>query len=429
MERVLGLIALALLAPTLAWGQTDDFEQPPIRYRDTAPTDRVAALLQRLEKGEASLEGQTTLDSLGKLLKELQVPESSQVLVFSKTSLQRHKISPRTPRAIYFSDDVYVGFCQGSDVFEISTADPQLGAVFYTAERSEGAALEIRRQNDNCLICHASSQTRQVPGHVVRSVYVDSSGLPALSMGTHRTDHSSPLRERWGGWYVTGTHGEQTHLGNFILRGQKRPEEIDNAAGQNVTELKQFFATENYLTPHSDLVALMVLEHQVEGHNRITRAGFQCRMAMHQQQQLNKELGKPADYIWDSTKSRIQSASEDLVKYLLFCEEAPLKGELKGTSSFAADFAALGPRDDKGRSLRDFDLQRRIFKHPCSYLIYTEAFQALPQPVKDHVWRRMWEVVSEQDKSEAFAHLSSDDRRAIREIVQGTVKDLPEIWK
>jgi hypothetical protein len=314
-------------------------------------------------------------------------------------------------------------------VFEISTADPQLGAVFYTAERLPDGQPEIRRQNDNCLICHASSQTRQVPGHVVRSVYVDSSGMPALSMGTHRTDHTSPFKERWGGWYVTGTHGDQTHLGNFILAGQRRPEEIDNAAGQNVTELKKFFSTENYLTPHSDIVALMVLEHQAEGHNRITRAGFQCRMAMHQQQQLNKELGKPADHLWDSTKSRIHSASEDLVKYLLFCEEASLKGQLKGTSSFTTDFAAAGPRDAQGRSLRDFDLERRIFKHPCSYLIYTEAFNALPQQVKDHVWRRIWEVVSEQDKSEAFAHLSSDDRRAIREIVQATVKDLPSEWR
>jgi hypothetical protein len=421
------LATLGLVCASFAGA--DDFDEAPISYRAVAPSDRVAKLLQRMASGEADVKGATALESLGKLLKEMQVPQSSQVLVFSKTSLQRHRIAPKTPRAIYFSDDCYVGYCEGSEVMEISTVDPQLGAVFYTAERHEDGSLEVVRQNDNCLICHGSSQTRQVPGHLVRSVYTDRSGLPLLSMGSHRTDHSSPLSERWGGWYVTGTHGDQKHLGNLIVGKAMRPEEIDNSAGQNVTSLEEFFDVSNYLTPHSDLAALMVLEHQAEGHNRITRAGFQCRMALHQQEQLNKELGKPADYIWDSTRSRIKSASEDLVKYLLFCEEAPLKGKLTGTSTFAEEFAQAGPRDDHGRSLRDLDLERRVFKHPLSYLIYTEAFDALPQPVKDHVWKRIWEVVTGEDKSEDFQHLSPEDRQAIREIVLATKPGLPDYWR
>jgi hypothetical protein len=420
-------VLCGLACPIIAWG--DDYDEAPIRYRDSQPNDRVTKLQRRLEAGEISLRGDDTLQALGLLLKGMGVPESSQTLVYSKTSLQRHKIAPRTPRAIYFSDDCYVGYCQGSDVMEISTVDPQLGAVFYTAERGNDGAVEIRRQTDNCLLCHGSSQTRQVPGHLVRSVFVDRSGLPLLSFGSHRIDHSSPLSERWGGWYVTGTHGDQKHLGNLLVQGEKRPEEIDNAAGQNVTCLDKFIDAENYLSPHSDLVALMVLEHQAEGHNRITRAGFQCRMALHQQEQLNKELKEDPSHEWESTKSRIRSASEDLLKYLLFCEEAPLKGKLAGTSSFAADFVQAGPRDSQGRSLRDFDLERRLFKHPCSYLIYTEAFDALPAQVRDHVWRRLWEVVTEQDKSAAFAHLSSDDRRAIADIVRATKKDLPEYWR
>lgn len=423
-------LALAILTVGIAsFVAADDFDEAPISYRDTTPNDRVAKVLQRMASGEADVKGATTLESLGKLLNEMQVPQSSQVLVFSKTSLQRHRIAPQTPRAIYFSDDCYVGYCEGSEVMEISTVDPQLGAVFYTAERHDDGSLEVVRQNDNCLICHGSSQTRQVPGHLVRSVYTDRSGLPLLSMGSHRTDHSSPLAERWGGWYVTGTHGDQKHLGNLIVGKAQRPEEVDNAAGQNVTSLAKFFDVSNYLTPHSDLAALMVLEHQAEGHNRITRAGFQCRQAMHQQEQLNKELGKPAGHIWDSTKSRIKSASEDLVKYLLFCDEAPLKGKLTGTSKFAEEFAAQGQRDEKGRSLRDLDLERRVFKHPLSFLIYTEAFDALPPQVREHVWKRVWEVVSEQDKSADFGHLSADDRRAIREIVLTTKQGLPDYWR
>jgi len=417
-----------LLCPGFPVAAADEFDAPPINYRDAMPANRVASLQQRLADGETALAG-SSLEVLQTVLRELQVPESSQVLVFSKTSMQRQKISPRTPRAIYFSDDVYVGYCHGSDVMEISAVDPQLGTVFYTLERTDAGPTQMQRQTDNCLTCHSSSHTRQIPGHVVRSVYPDNSGLPLLSMGSHRIDHSSPLKERWGGWYVTGTHGEQTHLGNLIVRGQKEPEEIDNSAGQNITCLDKLFDTRNYLTPHSDLVALMVLEHQTEGHNRITRANFQCRMALHQQAQLNKELRQPADYLWESTRSRIRSASEELACYLLFCEEAPLSGKLEGTSSFAMDFAAMGRRDGQGRSLRDFDIQRRIFKYPCSYLIYTEAFDSLPAQVKDQVWRRIWEVVTGQDKSETFAHLSAADRTAIREIILATKQDLPNYWR
>jgi hypothetical protein len=421
-------LCLLLLAATPTFAG-DDFDEPPISYRTSQPTGHMVKFQQRLADGKVALEGKTALDALRVLLSELQVPESSQMLVFSKTSLQRGKISPRTPRAIYFSDDVYVGYCHNSHLIEVSEIDPQLGAVFYAVETSPDQPLQVERQTDDCLICHGSSQTRQVPGHLVRSVFVDASGLPVLSMGSHRTDQSSPIRQRWGGWYVTGTHGEQTHLGNLIVRGKQEPEKIDNALGQNLTSLEKFFDTQNYLTPHSDIVALMVLEHQVEGHNRITRAGFQCRTALHQQQQLNKELGKPDDYLWDSTKSRIRSASEELVRYLLYCEEASLTAPVKGTSNFAEEFQARGPRDPQGRSLRDFDLTRRMFKFPCSYLVYTEAFDALPQPVKDHVWQRIWEVVTDQETSSAFAHLSADDRRALREILVATKKDLPDYWR
>lgn len=413
--------------PSVAHGQ-DEFDRPPINYRTQQPSGRVPGLQARLAAGELDLTGLSGLPALRLLLRELQVPESSQMLVFSKTSMQRQKITPRTPRAIYFSDDVYVGYCHNSPIVEISEVDPQLGAVFYTLELGE-AAPQVERQTDNCLICHGSSPTRNVPGHLVRSVFADYAGLPVLAMGSHRIDHTSPIKQRWGGWYVTGTHGEQTHLGNFLVRGKQQPETIDNAAGQNITSLEKLLDTQNYLTPHSDLVALMVFEHQTEGHNRIARANFQCRMALHQQQQLNRDLGKPADHMWDSTKSRIRSASDDLVRYLLFCEEAPLTSELKGTSPFAQEFAALGPQDSQGRSLRSLDMTKRMFKYPCSYLVYTAAFEALPGEVKEHVWRRIWEVVNGTDQSEAFAHLSPDDRQAIREILLATKPELPDYWR
>jgi hypothetical protein len=213
------------------------------------------------------------------------------------------------------------------------------------------------------------------------------------------------------------------------VRGQARPEDIDNSAGVNVTDLSRFIKTSPHLTPHSDIVALMVLEHQTEMHNRIARANYLTRIALRDEAEFNKALGRPADYRSESTLSRIKNAGEPVVKYLLFCEEARLTDAVKGTSGFAEEFVKRGPRDHHGRSLRELDLKRRLFVYPCSYLIYSEAFDALPAPVKDYVLRRLWDVLSGKETGKDFAHLSTDDRRAILEILRATKTDLPDYWK
>jgi len=402
-----------------------EFEQAPIRYSDSKPENCVSRLIEQVAAGETKLEHEPHFGYLRSLLKALDVPMESQMLVFSKTSLQRHCIAPKTPRALYFNDDVYIGFCQQGDVLEISAVDPQLGTVFYTLDQGPLLAPHFRRQTDNCLICHGSSQTREVPGHVVRSVFADASGLPILSSGTFRIDQTSPLEKRWGGWYVTGTHGDQKHLGNLVVQGRIDRDDIDNSQGLNQTCLDGRFDTSKYLTPHSDVVALMVLEHQADAHNYITRANFLTRQALHYQQSLNRELREPADKTWDSTKSRIKSAGEPLVEYLLFSGEAELTAPIRGTSGFAEAFARRGPRDRQGRSLRDFDLQTRLFKYPCSYLIYLPSFEALPHEVKDYVLRRMHDVLTGLDQSDKFKHLSAADRAAIHEILMDTLSGWP----
>jgi len=420
------LIRLAIVGALLGathQAMAQEFEQDPIRYSQTQPNNRVSQLAERLKTGEAKLLFDEQSGYLRSLLSALDVPISSQMLVFSKTSFQRNRIGPRTPRALYFSDDVYVGYCQEGDVLEVSAADSQLGAVFYTLEQSTELAPRFRRQTDNCLICHGSSQTKEVPGHVVRSVFSDAAGLPVLSSGTYRVDHTTPLKNRWGGWYVTGTHGDQKHLGNLIVRGRLDRDQVDNSAGLNQVSLDGRFDTSKYMTPHSDIVALMVLEHQTDAHNLITRASFLTRQATHYQQSLNRELKEPADRVWDSTKSRIKSAGEPLVEYLLFSGEAALTAPIHGTSGFTEEFAHRGPRDSKGRSLRDLDLQTRLFKYPCSYLIYSDSFEALPNEVKSYVLRRMHEVLSGQDQSDKFKHLSAADRHAICEILSDTWPD------
>jgi len=421
-----GLCLVITAASRVARGQ--EFEQEPIAYSRSQPANRVSQLVERIESGDVSLAFDETTGYLRSLLAELQVPVSSQMLVFSKTSLQRHRITPRTPRALYFSDDVYVGYCRDGDVLEISAVDPQLGAVFYTLDQDGEAPPTIRRQTDNCLICHGSSQTKEMPGHVVRSVFTDAGGLPVLSAGTYRIDQTSPLEKRWGGWYVTGTHGNQKHLGNLIVGRRVEPEQVDNAAGLNVTSLEDRFDASAYLSPHSDIVALMVLEHQTDAHNYLTRASFLTRQALHYQQALNRDLGEPADHVWDSTTSRVKNACEPLVEYLLFAGEAPLTSEIRGTSKFAEEFAQQGPRDPQGRSLRDFDLSRRLFRYPCSYLVYSSSFAALPKEARDQVLERMWQVLNGEDPSEKFAHLTEADRLAIREILQATLPNLPDYW-
>ena len=423
------LLAVLVLSLVCGWASGQDFEREPINYATALADNPVSQLQARLDSGETKLTFDDRVGYLKAVLHELDVSESSQMLVFSKTSLQRHRIAPNTPRAIYFNDDVYVGFCQHGDVAEFSAVDPQLGTVFYTLDQEQTDKPRFTRQNDNCLLCHASTQTRSVPGHLVRSVYVDQAGFPVFAMGTHRIDHTSPLAKRWGGWYVTGTHGEQAHLGNLIVSDKQVREPVDNTSGHNVTDLHSRLQTSAYLTPHSDLVALMVLEHQAETHNLITRANFTTREALHAESRLNQDLNEPAGHRWQSTTTRIQSAGNELVKFLLFSGEAPVTAKLHGTSSFADEFTARGPRDQQQRSLRDFDLERRLFKYPCSYLIYSRSFDALPRESKDFVYRRLWEVLSGADQTKDFAHLSATDRTAIREILTATKPGLPDYWK
>jgi len=404
------------------------FEQPPIDYLKAPTDDPVARLQRRIELGEAELIFDERHGWLPSLLDQLAIPLESQVLVFSKTSFQRAKISPRAPRAVYFNDETYIGYVQQGDVVEVSTTDPTLGAVFYTIQQQPAARPTISRQTHDCLQCHASSKTQDVPGHLVRSVYPDFSGQPAFSAGTFNTSHESPLKERWGGWYVTGTHGQQTHMGNVLVTDRQRPENLDTASGANRTDLADLVDTSPYLTRHSDIVALMVLEHQTKMHNLITAAGYHTRMALHYEAGLNKALGRDADFISPSTSGRFESAAEKLLKYMLFVEEAPLSESIEGTSGFARQFTALGPRDRLGRSLREFDLSRRLFKYPCSYLIYSEAFARLPEPVKVYIYRRLKEILTNQDQTLDDRGLSAADRQSIFEILRETKPELAAAW-
>jgi hypothetical protein len=417
-------VGVVLLTVNVVHGQLDH-EQEPILYSKSAATDPVAKLIDRIESGEVSLEWDATHGYLPSLMRQLDVPASSQTLVFSKTSLQISRITPRTPRAIYFNDDVYLGWVQRGAVVEISAADPQLGGTFYTLEQNSEGKPVLARETARCLQCHGSTHTRRVPGHIVRSVFSDAGGQPIYRLGTHLTDDTSPFAERWGGWYVTGTHGRQRHMGNCWITDEKVSEKLDVEAGANVTDLSTRIDVKPYLTPHSDIVALMVLEHQAMMHNVLTAANHSGRITARDAVIMNKALERPDDFESDSTSRRNASAAESVVKALLFCDSPSLVDPIRGTSSFADEFSARGPFDSKGRSLRQFDLQSRLFVYPCSFLIGSESFRQLPDGVKSRVWSRLDEILSGKDTSPKFAHLTADDRTSIREILCATCESCP----
>ncbi|MFN5799010.1 MAG: hypothetical protein ACK5AN_15925 [Planctomyces sp.] len=396
----------------------DDFEDPPIEYSRSTPGNAVSRLQQRLQNQQSQLTWDPEFGYLKSVLHELQIPVQSQSLVFSKTSLQLRRISPRTPRALYFNDDVYLGFCQQGDVLELSAVDPLLGTVFYTlSQQDSGPAPAFVRNTDNCLVCHSSSRTDGVPGHLARSLLTDRSGQPLLAAGSRNVNHTTPVPDRWGGWYVTGTHGNQKHLGNLIVTEAEANGPLDNTKGLNRTSLTDLFPTSRYLTGHSDIVALMILEHQILVHNRITRASFAVREALHYETTMNAALQNPAGTRLESTTRRISSAADKLVEALLLCDEAPLTATMTGTSGFAEHFAATGPRDSQGRSLRDLDMQTRMFRYPCSYLILSPAFQALHPEMKSAVLTRLQNVLTEPTPAPRYSHLSVTDRQNIREIL------------
>lgn len=409
-----------------------EFEAAPISY-DTAPVNnRVTKLQAKIDAGEVEVKAQRNHGYLDAVLQLLEVPQSSQVLVFSKTSLQLRRISPDRPRAVYFNDDTYVGYCQQGEVLEIATQDPQQGTIFYTLEQAkpgdDTAKPTFLRDKGQCLTCHASSRTQGVPGLLVRSVYSDGGGHPLLGSGTFSTDHTSPFTKRWGGWYVSGQHGSMRHMGN-VQAHRKSPENIDREAGANVTDLSKIVSVGHYLTPHSDLVALMVLEHQVQMHNFVTLANFETRSATHHDKIMNEALERPEEFRSELTGRRINGVADKLVKYLLFSGEFALESPVSGTSPFTEEFQKHGPRDSQGRSLRDLDLQTRLFKYPCSYLIYSDAFRSLPADVKAVVLTKVHDVLTGKNSSPEFAHLTPEDRQAILEILKETLPDLPAEWK
>ena len=228
-------------------------------------------------------------------------------------------------------------------------------------------------------------------------------------------DDRSPMGERWGGWYVTGTTQFQHH-GNAVAPNPDQPTVLDLRGSQNVTSLAGRFDTSTYLTGTSDVVALLTLDHQTRMTNLITRLGWETRVAV-------------KDSTLEESRPRLDALVDQMTTYMLFADEAFIGQGIKGVSTFTSSFPKRGPRDHQGRSLRDFDLHDRLFRYPLSYMIYSEAFDGMPGIAKDWVYRRLYEVLSGKDTSQKFARLSAADRAAVLDILRDTKPDLPAYWK
>ncbi len=359
---------------------------------EEVPNNVIEALEAKLQKGEIKFS--YTQDGHGYLksvLEALQVSPESQVLPFTKSSLQFDRISPATPRSVYFNDDVAVGAVHPGGLIEIIADDRRGGIVFYTMDNSAPGKPQLQEESARCVVCHGMVNT-VTPGWIVANITAIGDGTPQIINPSHPfdfTDQTRPFEDRWGGWYVTGKTENMRHLGNVTAPDPAKP--LDLPEGRTLASLSGRFDPAHALKATSDIVALMTLEHQT---------GFIDRVDV-----LNTKYS--------------DAGLDDLIAYMTFANEAPLPGPIAGDSGFAADFAKRGPSDSKGRSLRSFDLATRLFRYPLSYMVYSTAFGTLKPDIRDKLYRRLYDTLKAKgaDGADAIA------------ILAATKQGLPDYWK
>ncbi len=421
-----GLI-MSLAAAACAQSQPD-YERPPVSYSATLAHDAVTRLQARLIAGTVVLVGDERR-MFAAVLAELGVSPASQMLVFSRNSFQRTRIRPDRPRALYFSDSVYVGWVPGGLV-EVTAVDPRLGPVFYTLTlpRARAAAPAIVRDAD-CLSCHGGTFVREIPGLFARSVFPDAGGDPLLRHGTQLVDDETPFSERWGGWYVTGYRGATPHRGNAFA-AERGDQLVFVPSPARPLELSAFFDTAAYLSPRSDATALLIFEHQMSVQNSLTRAAFAVRRMVDYQHSLQKAFKEPQtdEPAYDSVRGVLAHSVEDIVDHLLFRNAAPLPPGIEGDAGFRDAFMRGARRTRAGDSLRDLQLGDRLFAWRCSYLIYAESFHALPHILKRGVLDRLAAVLRNSEPLDRYAYLPAQEKRRIYEILLETHSDARDRW-
>lgn len=408
----------------------DVFEQSPLFYSTAVPKDPVNQLQRKLASGRIRLEGDEK-QILRSLLAALDVPEASQILVFSKTSFQKDLIAPARPRAIYFSEDVYVGWCPGG-LIEIAAIDPVLGPNFYSFDpRARPDKRRFERDAD-CLRCHGGAFIRDIPGLLARSVFTDSDGQLKTSLGSELVDSTTPLENRWGGWYVTALRAGPSHRGNLVVTGDEKPGPTEMTAHANLATLDKLVDTRPYLRDSSDVTALMVFEHQLSVQNALTKANQQCLRLMDYQRRLQASLKERVteEPTYESVQNVFTRASQEVLDALLSKDEAALPpGGIEGVGGFANAFNPTRNVPSSQPSLRQLDLEKRLFRYRCSYLIQSTSFDRLQPTLRRLVLQRLWRVLTNPDDEPRYHYLEPAERDTIRQILTRTLANLPPTWR
>ena len=390
-----------------------DIDAPPHLYRQRTPKDRFARFKTELEAGRVPLERESEKAFLLSLLKALDVPASSQMLVFSTTSLQLSLISPRQPRALYFSEDLYVGYVAGGRL-EIVSLDPELGGIFYIFDIPKDDRAPRVERSERCMNCHAGDDTGRVPGLVVKSVIPGPSGGSLTAYRLEQTGHGIPFEQRFGGWYVTGWPGFTNHHGN--VTGRLSAEGLRTFP----VEPGQLFDWARYPVATSDVLAQLLHEHQAGFVNRVVAASYRARSLLH----ASGDGG-----LGQSAVAELEEQARGIARYVLFAEEVPLPaGGVEGDATFRADFLRGRRATAGGVSLKDFDLRTRLFQHRCSYMIYSAVFEGLPPALKQRVYEHLRRALAVEKPEADYAYLPAAEKQAIRSILKETLKDLPEEW-
>jgi hypothetical protein len=348
----------------------------PIDYFSESDDNVIQRLQARLDNREVQFKPQVGTGYLLDLLRVLAVPVESQTLVFSKTSVNQALIKPATPRAIYFNDEITVGWVPAAAAIEITLQDAVKGTLFYTlpqpvevakdeagtsSDSPESTTIRFRRDG-RCTACHVSTRTLNVPGHILSSFLTDAKGQPRE--GYSSINHSTDFSKRWGGWYVTGRAPNLIHWGNLIGDADVQHHKQDPGFRGVVEDLSSLVDLSQYPSPHSDAVAMVVLNHQMHFYNLVNRVSFEHRL------------------------NRRSNAEELLVRYALMQDQAALAGPVSGSTRYAALFQAAGT-DVSSRSLRELDLKDRLFVHDLSPFILSSSFQSLPVEVKSRLYERL----------------------------------------
>jgi hypothetical protein len=407
------ILALVNTVPMLAQDDSPYEQDYPVMNYGSAPLQDVVTELQaQIDSGEVSLKFDSQRGYLDATLAALDISTTSQLLVFSRTSVQQPLISPQTPRAIYFNEDVYVAWVQKSNLLEIASMDPNLGPVFFTLNQIESKNPQFNREFRSCLRCHDSFSLTGggTPRFMMSSNYTGVAGQLVSHEGSIMTTSRTPIRSRWGGWYVTGFHGEQRHLGNVLVQTAADIADENLARMGNRENLSTLTEIDPYITPYSDIVALLVIEHQIEVQNKIARTNFHARTLLEKKEDLED----------DEVARGLEVLGEELLHSLFMVGQPPLTDAIEGTSGFTEAFEEAGRKDGQGRSLWDLDMEQRLFKHPLSYQIYSNAYAGLPAQIKEIVATRMEEILSDDNNEDTYAHLSDEDKQAIREILSAT---------